>query len=286
MKNILLLSVFLLINFSIYAQNEKIYDFFGGKAFGNSTVFYRLVFQINSDNIVSGYSFTDERGPKETKAIIQGTYNPKTKLIHFKETKKLLTRNNNILKNCYLNAKISLTIAKNNNKIKGSFFENTKSGNTCLYGTIALISPDDLSELKSEEITKIDSLKISEKKILIPNFKTKKKTILKTDEKISIFWNSDTLILEVWDEKKEDDDQITIQLNNDVILKKYSLKNKKEILKIPLKEKENNITITANNTGYIGNNTARIDLIDNEITHEIISQLDVKKSVTIHIIKN
>ncbi len=84
---------------------------------------------------------------------------------------------------------------------------------------------------------------------------------------------------------KEDGDKISITHNNEKILDHFELKNKKKEIELALTNKESKLIITANNTGYLANNTARIDLFDNQLKYQIITQLELNKSVTIIIKK-
>ncbi|HFS66890.1 MAG TPA: hypothetical protein ENK67_01610 [Flavobacteriia bacterium] len=269
-------------------QDNNVYDFFGGKLSVKKTVFYRLVFQINQ-NKVSGYSYMDEHGPKETKSVIQGTYNPKSKIIVFRESKKLTSRINDFYaEKCYLNGILKLEITNVDSKIEGTFVDKTPTGKLCNQGEIRLLSPDKYTYPKKQE-TKVVVKKQEipkQEKVILPTFNSNKKTTLKTNEELTIFWNSDVLKLEIWDDEKEDNDKISIVLNDKDILKNYALKNKKKVVAINLDKKINTLKITALNSGLIGENTARIDFIDNKIIHQIVSELSVNKSVTINILKN
>lgn len=285
LKKFLILTVFFIQWLAVFSQKDpNIYDFFGGKISDKKPVFYRLVFQINN-NKISGYSYTDEHGPKESKSIIQGNYNVKNHILIFRESQKLTTRKNDFYnEKCYLNGILKLEINQKVSKIEGTYMETTNANKICNKGEIRLISLDKFKYPK-------DTVLVAEKekkkeKVILPTFNPDKKTTLKTDEELTIFWNSNDLEIAVWDDKKEDQDRITITLNDEKIIDNYILKNKAKKIKIPLKQKINTLKITANNTGLIGENTARIDFIDNKIIHKIISQLNVKKSVIIKIIKN
>jgi hypothetical protein len=274
--------------FGVAQNNETIYDFFGGKSFANKTIFYRLQFQINNGK-VTGYAFTDEQGDEETKSIINGTYNPKNNRISFSETKKLHTRSTTDFNNlCFLEGQVFLKIDKKISKIKGGFFEQTKQGKKCRIGKIELMSPDDydsLVKIKSETPKDLDKVTIKIEEHVTPKFITKEKITIKDNEKITIFWNSNKVKLDVWDDMKQDNDKITIVFNDEIVLDKFVLKNKKERLDLVLKKGKNKLVFTANNTGFIANNTARIDLFDDTIKHQIITELQLNKSVIVYIIK-
>lgn len=280
----------LLISFIGIAQSpKKTYDFFGGKsAINDSIVFYRLLFQIDN-GVISGYAFTDEQGTQETKSIINGTFNTKTNTIVFFETKKLFTKSRTTYNNmCFLNGIVSLDLNPKISKIKGTYIENTSDGKKCNQGKIEIISMHSYQNLINE-IKKETKLKKETKPTKVitntPTFQSDEKITIKDDEEITIFWNSDRFVLDIWDDAKEDEDQITVEFNEDVILKEHILLNKKETLEFELKKGENKLIFTANNTGFIANNTARVDLFDDEIKHQIVTKLKLNKSVTVYLVR-
>ena len=298
MKNFLLIAFLFLVT-TVFAQKDpNVYDFFGGKRFGNEIVFYRLLFQIENGK-VSGYAFTDEQGSKETKSVINGTFNAKNKTILFSETKKLVTKSRQAFNEfCYLSGIVSFDLNPRISKIKGSFVEKTINGETCNQGTIEIISIDSYKRLKNtiaqeeallattEAVVKDKpSTKKEIKTSVIPTFASDEKIIIKDDEEVTIFWNSDKFILDIWDDAKEDDDQVTVSFNDEVILDKHTLMNKKETLEFDLIDGENKIVFTADNTGFIANNTARVDLFDDNIKHQIITKLKLNKSVTVYLVR-
>jgi len=291
MKNIFLFIAFLSTIISFSQKDPNTYDFFGGKSFGNETVFFRLVFQINSKSI-SGYMYTDEQGSGETKSIIEGRINPKTKRISFTETRKLLSKTNYGFDSlCYLTGNISLELNPQISKLKGMFIEQTDKKKKCRNGIINLISPDAFIKLKEEiekkEIIAINKPKqvINKEKILIPTFDSDKKTTIKDDEEIVIYWTSNKINLSIWDDMKEDGDRITIEFNKEIVLDNFELKNKHKEIELELTQKENILVFTANNTGYLANNTARVDLFDDKVKHQIITELQLNKSVNVIIKK-
>ncbi len=293
MKNIFLFIAFaLFFTFGFSQKDPNIYDFFGGKSFGNKTVFFRLVFQIDHTNI-SGYMYTDEQGSGETKSIIKGQINLKTKRISFNETRKLLSKKNYGFEAlCFMTGNIQLELNPKISKLQGVFFEETVERKKCQNGTISLISPDAYIKLK-EQIEKDNKKVIVEKpkelmkeqKVLIPTFDSDKKTTIKDDEEIVIYWTSDKINLSIWDDMKEDGDRITIEFNDEVVLDNFELKNKHKEIELKLTKKENILVFTANNTGYLANNTARVDLFDDHLKHQIITELQLNKSVIVIIKK-
>lgn len=290
MKNKVFVFLFLLNSVFMYSQKDSnVYDFFGGKRIGNKTVFYRLLFQIDNGK-VTGYAFTDEQGTQETKSLINGVFISKTKTIIFSETKKLLTKSRQTFNElCYLQGTVSFDLKPSISRIKGVFTEETINGKKCTQGKIEIISPDSYNKLKKtialEEKLLTKPKKVTEIKETLPTFTSDEKITIKGDEEVTIFWNSDKFVLDIWDDAKEDNDQITIEFNDEVILKKHTLMNKKESLTFDLIKGENKIIFTANNTGYLANNTARVDLFDDNIKHQIVTKLKLNKSVTVYLVR-
>lgn len=276
------------------AQNqEHVYDFFGGKSFDNETIFYRLQFEIKQGK-VSGYAYIDEQGVKETKSLINGFYNAKTNTLSFAETQKIITKSKKVTKDyCFLHGNLKIELKSKMSKINGDFIEATISGKECSRGKIELISPDPFG--KFSEAIKIEQENQKDQTELIvedkpetiqpnlPTFSSEEKMTIKDDEEVTIFWNSDQFIIDIWDDAKEDDDEITVVFNDEKILNKYILKNKKRSLTFNLSEGENKIVFTANSTGLIANNTARVDLFDDSIKHQIITKLKLNKSVSVYL---
>ncbi len=298
MKKVLLLFIILFSTTSFSQKDPNIYDFFGGKSFKNDTVFFRLVFQIEDGN-VSGYMYTDEQGESETKSIIEGKFNYETKRISFIETRKLLSRmTNGFQPLCFVQGNVSLELSPQISKLKGAFIEQTLANKKCINGDISLISPDAYKKLKEQievekqikieqTVVKVKKVKTSIKKesIIIPSFDSDKKTTIKGDEEIVVYWSSNKINLSIWDDMKEDGDEISISFNDEVILDKYELKNKKKEIELELTTKENKLVFTANSTGLLADNTARVDLFDNKLKHQIITELKLNKSVTVIIKK-
>ena len=293
-KKILFSLLFLSFFIGFSQKNNQVYDFFGGKTYANKAVFYRLLFEMDNGKI-AGYAYTGEQGVLETKSIINGTFDITSNRIVFNETSKLITNSRQKIEElCYLNGIVTLQLNDRISKIKGTFIEMTASGEDCQKGDINIISMGASinlkKQLKVEKLLAKTTIKEKEKSIKkiekkLPSFNSNEKITIKTDGEITIFWNSDTIKLEIWDDSKEDGDEITIVLDNEIVLQNFKLHNKKESIELSLKNKKNKLIFTANNAGLIGNNTARVDLFDKSIKHQIITQLGMNKSVTIYLIK-
>lgn len=261
--------ILLCLSISSFGQkdNNK-YDFFGGKKYKNKSgdiSFFRIAFQIKDNDSIAGFMYTGNQLFNEKKSSIVGFLDKKTKYLYISETKKHQVSSGS----CYIKGRLIVKLEPKENLLLGAFNEVTKSGNECTKGTFFLISPDSYIRLKrildkyDEEHREVNRLTITER------------------DKLTLKWKSDTIKLVIWDDQQEDDDRISILHNDDVILNNYGLKNKKKVIEVPFKGNECTIEFFANSTGLVLNNTASVDLYDDAIKHQIITELDLNKSVIV-----
>ncbi|QYJ67173.1 hypothetical protein [Flavobacterium litorale] len=287
-----ILSLFFCFITTLLFSQEK-YEYFGAISFGSDTksvISYRLVF-TEIDGKISGYSVTDLTGEHETKNLISGSYNKKTKEFTFKEEDILYTKSTiNDEMFCFINFTGKVKSVDDNSKLEGSFKGFFKDNTKCVDGTIQLIGSkklykkmhkmnrkiqkskrfDDETKRKANPLTLLDSLKVNN---LIKN------------QNLNVFVKSDTVVLEVWDAGKEDGDIIQLYHNNELVLKDYKITNKKKLITISI-QKENIFRIIATNEGKYKPNTAMIRLIDNNRNFELMSSLKEGEAATITILKN
>jgi len=102
----------------------------------------------------------------------------------------------------------------------------------------------------------------------------------------TLLWQSDKVILDVWDGNNEDNDRITILFNGAEVLKDYVLTKQKKRLELPLGGNELNIiSIMAINEGGDPPNTANLQLDDAGTTYNIIAHNTIGKNALIKIRK-
>ena len=94
----------------------------------------------------------------------------------------------------------------------------------------------------------------------------------------------DKIILQVWDNNKEDGDIISLKFNDTWILSNFLLKKEKYTIELNLKQKDNHILMFAENLGSITPNTAAISIDDNKLIRTFILNSDMSKSETIKIL--
>ncbi|WP_396178317.1 hypothetical protein [Flavobacterium sp.] len=249
---------------------------------------YMISFDVKNGTL-QGFSKTDIGGLHETKSLISGTYNATTNMLAFQESQILYTKSQISQKDfCYVFFEGKLKLSANLKEIKGNFSSKYKDGKKCINGTLLLVNQKKIEKTISKLSTKIQSSKkldtTTKKKFDLLNMADSLQVnrLLK-NQNLSIFATSKTIIIEVWDNKKEDGDAINLYQNAKVVLKNYTVMNKKKIIEIPLTTSPILLKLEATNEGNYAPNTAMIRIIDGENSYELLSNLKKWESSSITI---
>jgi hypothetical protein len=97
---------------------------------------------------------------------------------------------------------------------------------------------------------------------------------------------SKILQLELWDNDKEDGDQVSIMLNNRWVVKGVAVTKNKKKFEFPLQMGDNTLIFHADNLGTAPPNTAAIKFYDGSDEQTIILNSDMDKSEAIRLIRN
>ena len=269
-----------LFSFSLFSQNIHEKSFSGIISIKNGKP---IAYEINltqEKGIVNGFSITDKGGKNETKSDISGIYNKNTKTYKLKETQILFTKSEadpNTF--CYINMAVEEIGKFQLKRYEGTFVGLFTNGDTCASGDIVLMEKEKLEKITEKLEKKIEKHK--NKQIKEDVLSTK---VLKEGDDMYIQWNSDKLIIYIWDANTEDGDKINISINDKTILSDYTTRKKRKKIKYKLKTGENRIKIEAINVGKNPPNTSRIELVDSKTKYPVITQLEVGKSAIITII--
>lgn len=283
-------AIFAFLTFSAFSQKK--YEFSGVlKLNGDdkTLITYLISFELNN-GILKGFSKSDIGGPHETKSLLSGTYNSATKILLFNEFQILYTKSNINLKDfCFVYFEEKLKLSPDLKQINGSFTSKYKDGKKCINGTLVLVNQKKIEKTVNKLNTKIQSSKkidtITKKKFNLRNMADSLNTnYLLKNQNLSIYTSSKTILIEVWDNKKEDNDAINLYQNAKVILKNYIVLKDKKIIEIPLSDTNTVLKIEATNEGHYPPNTSMIRIIDGENSYELISNLKKweSSSITIH----
>jgi hypothetical protein len=290
-KNVIFFLSLLFFSNTIFSQNN--YEFFGILKLNDDSkkmITYRIKFEEKNGKI-NGYSITDLDGEHETKNIIAGTYDSKTKVFSFYENDILYTKSTysqNVF--CFVNFTGKIKLINKNSKLDGDFKGMFKNRESCIDGTLSLIGSEKIYDNMNKLSKKIDKKKSidaeTKAKInplkLIDDLRINKLT---KDQNLNVFWEDKTITIEIFDSGKEDGDEINLYIGSKIILRNYKVTNKKKIIKVDLESDNNVFTIEAINEGTIAPNTTIIVLIDKNRTFELMANLSKKDKASITFIK-
>ena len=283
--------LFYLFTINLFSQEK--FEYFGAlKLNGNdkTVITYRLIFYENNGKL-NGFSVTDIGGPHETKNTISGSYNSKSKEIFFREESILYTKSPlspDIF--CFINYSGKIKLQKDSSKLTGEFKGLYQNKKKCIDGTLTLVGSNQLYSIlnkvnnKLQKSKKVDE-KIKQKVNPISILDSLKINNLSRGQNLNVFTKFNTLDIKVWDYKVEDGDVINLYNNDLLILKEYILVNNKKNITVNLVKGNNVFKIEAINQGELQLNTASIQLIDQERTFDLVSNLKKGESASITIIK-
>lgn len=281
--------IFLLSCQFLFSQLD--HEFIGAVKLNDSTVITYLINFSEKDGDVTGYSITDLLGPDETKNIIKGSYDAQTKEFSFEEDDIEYTKSEYLPQDfCYIHFKGKLKISNKSSFIKGRFNGFFKNNQACIDGEIHLVGSEQLyvklnkldqKIAKSKRVDSITKTKVS----LVKMLDSIKTNSLKEGENTSVFWNSNKLVLEIWDAGKEDGDVVSIYVDGKLVLDKFTISHKTKTLEVELHNKLTQIRIEANNIGDIAPNTANIKLYDSNKEIDLFTDLSYRKSTTISVVR-
>lgn len=247
---------------------------------------YKLQF-TDSAGIIKGYSITDLRGPNETRSTITGTINKSNKEITFKETNIVSTKSTSPKEDfCFIHGRIKVSTVKGTKLLKGHFEGINYDGKTpCGKGDILLFSAADVLDRLMGEMAKKDTTKNK----IIPrstDVQPEKVYQITPGSNMELSCETDSIIIDVWDNTKIDGDIVSIQQNGKTILDHYMLRaDMKEII-VKLEQAINTITVIAISEGLEPPNTARLKIRSGNTVYYVDATSTIGKPVSITLKRN
>lgn len=277
---------------------------------GGESFTYKLELKDSVSNILSGYAYTylNEKNDVKTYVIAEADRDKKTLFIrevtivhnHYFESKALI---------CLVES--LLTYSNTEHTLSGPLTTMTAgNGASCSKGSITFTNIAELNNLFNPELKNVQPGPVTQampkpaparppkvvydtlrkpKPIAVapkPVSEIKKPETITEGKDKTYRWQSDNIVLEIWDGNNEDNDRVTILFNGTELLKDYVLTNKRKKLSIPVGGNELNIiTVVAVNEGGDPPNTANILLSDNDVQYDVVAHNTVGKRALIKIIK-
>ena len=258
-----ILCILFLLPILVYGQNgEYLLD---GFAYMKDGPKYRYKVTLKIDgNAVTGMSTTTQPTGLDLNALIKGSIDRKHHTLKFAEYKMPLAID---FSNCLFDVQLSYKMTLGNFVFSGTFVGNSITKDSCDAGSVILAinkeAGSTMVQANKKKKQPAEKLIIQEEKSeSTPEFEKITATIKK-----ELAWNSDSVVLEIWDGMVVDGDIVTVRLNGRTVLSKYELVKEKKRIVLPVSSKTCTITIYAENEGKAPPNTSMILLTDGKITH-------------------
>lgn len=239
---------------------------------------YKVVL-TDSGDVVKGYSLTYKE-PDETKTAIRGTLDRRMRTLKFKE-KDIIYSHNVSTKAfmCLVNASLEYVRDASGYVLKGPVTSREADNTACTPGEIVFDNEQEVQNLFAyhEHFDTVISMKkkVKEPEIAQPNAQTQEPLVTEqvtVGTEKSYEWQSDTVIIDIWDGGNVDGDRITLKFNGVAYLTNYYLVKEKKQLRIPISgHKTNDLVIFADNEGSDPPNTASIMLTDGATRYSILA---------------
>ena len=236
---------------------------FGAVELDDSTLIMdlELNFKVYKDSL-QGYSLMNKNTDEESKSSIEGYIN--------RETNTYIIREINVIANKVKGDDISfclleMTLKEEGDKLQGKFIGRLENGDQCASGKVTLLKKVIFNEvLKKLASTKPDEIKT-----------------LSNTESFVFETNSISLQFYIWDAGVQDNDSISIFLNNQEIVKKMEITSKKKFFKLRLQKGKNKLILIAENEGKYKPNTSRILIGTKEGNHQFKYGISKHEKITL-----
>lgn len=276
-----------LIPFIALAQ-DKPYEFIGLLELNDKSVIsYQIKFSINNDNSISGISVSDILGADETKSTIEGRIDKKNKLIEIREVDLVYTKS--ILDpDLFCNLRFKIPLKKDD--YSSNFTGYYPDSSYCIDGKLHLKNIEKMSEfydkvikkaitLESKDKIKTEDLAKVKERLNVPKIAPVRLT---SNEKLKYTCRDSLVTVYIWDEAKEDGDEVEVVFNN-TLYKKVVASATKAQFTLQLNQGYNVIEVRAINQGKIAPNTVSLEVKNSSRKIEINNRLNKNESSYIHI---
>ncbi|MEQ8518642.1 MAG: hypothetical protein RLN79_07860 [Cytophagales bacterium] len=269
----------ILVSQALFGQNTVNQEFTGIIAIsGGEKISYKLIIEEIENGIFRGFTLSNFEGEDYTKTKIKGKLSLDDLSMSFEELDNVETKSSAEASTfCYVSApNLKIRILKNKNIIAGKFLGLFPSGEECAGGIILLTN--------GGELRKIEEMN-AEQPVAIKKMPAKKSlefdSVLTSNEKLEIVNRDNKISLEVWDGYFQDDDRISIYLNNELIQENLVLRNDKQVIALPQDKSKYLLKIVALNEGSSGINTVNFRLKNSSEVKEFVSMLRKGESFSI-----
>ncbi len=254
---------------------------------------YSIAYQVDANNMLSGYSIGDLQGTEETKALIGGTYNPKDRTLIFEEKKIVSTQSETPVDEFCLMKVTGKFEKKGGTSIFTGKFDAFSSSNEviCASGTLVLMTEKDIDKLTSQAVKMIKNTpklkEVDSEQEIKPDADTtswsRRVIELEAGKTIELELKSDHLVLELIDDRFQDGDKVSVFKNGVKIINSLEIINRVQSFKYVIDKKEQLTTFTflAEEEGSIALTTFKAVIKNGRENIVILTSLNKGESVKV-----
>jgi hypothetical protein len=237
--------------------------YFGAVELDDSTLIMdlELNFKVDKDSL-KGYSLMNKNTVQESKSSIEGYINREDNIYTIMEINVITNKpKGDDVSFCLL----EMELKEEGDKLQGKFIGHLENGDQCASGQITLLKKTVLKELlKKSASTKSNKIKT-----------------LSNTESFTFDTNSKSLQFYIWDAGVQDNDSISILLNDQEVVKMMEITSKMKFFKIRLHKGKNKLVLIAENEGKYKPNTSRILIGTKEGNHQFKYGISKYEKITL-----
>jgi len=210
---------------------------------------YSVIYQLSSNNTLTGYSVSDRNGSEETKARISGTYNPKTKVLEFEEHFIESTKSKTPAEEfCLMKVTGTFENKTGQSVYTGKF--TSKSADPlviCASGTILMMTEEKIGQLSAKVEKALEKLPLPDsiRKNDVDTDAWVRNVVEITPGSVrTLKLHADQIQLDLVDDRFQDGDKITILKNDERIISGLEITNKVRSFRFNIGKEENEVTYT------------------------------------------
>lgn len=279
MKYLILFSVLWLLYIAAASAQRPTYPLTGIITMSTGEEFpFRLTF-TEASGVVTGHSYTYHE-EIQSKAVIKGTLDRNRRILRFKEVE--IVESHNVRTRafmCLADAVLEYVQGPRGRLFTGPLTSKEADNTACTAGTITFADAKELQRLFNNEevVDSVFSFKRKSKEAAPANTVSEPTALatlpaqkITTGIEKSLDWNTDSLVVDVWDGGTIDGDRVTLELDGKPVLQNYFLVKDKKQIRLPLTGTgTHTLAIVADTEGSEPPNTARVLLTDGSKQHHL-----------------
>jgi hypothetical protein len=212
----------------------------------------------------AGYSILDAMGPNETKSTVVIQFLKEKEAFAFAE-KTLISSRSKEQSFCFVGGLLKMN--GKGTQVKGFFLGQDEKKKMCGSGSVKFDIPERARQLMTPDGTRDTNVSAI--------------VTSKNSEEYEV--KNGLIKLEVWDGGLNDNDSLTILVNDKIMVPPFQILNEKKIFEISLNKGVNVVKIRALNEGTKPPNSARFMIIDQNVRYPVVSFLQKNEEATIKI---